>query len=155
MLPSDSESEPSPSSTRYVQKKSGKTKVKQTKREKKIPYTKKKSTEVQKSNKKDITQEELSKSVGEKKIISRVPIARQNSTEPLNNLLSVYNITDNSAAAAAAAAAATVAAPENLVKKDSVKQASFLTEKINFLTGNVVFLPENTKCGELREFFQN
>ena len=153
MLPSDSESEPSPSSTRYVQKKSGKTKVKQTKREKKIPYTKKKSTEVQKSNKKDITQEELSKSVGEKKIISRVPIARQNSTEPLNNLLSVYNITDNSAAAAAAAA--TVAAPENLVKKDSVKQASFLTEKINFLTGNVVFLPENTKCGELREFFQN
>ena len=100
-------------------------------------YTKRKSTEVQKSCKKDITQEELSslKSVGEKKIISRVPIARQSSTEPFNNLLSVYKITDNSAAAAAP-----VAAPENLVVKKlekSVKQASFLTEKINFLTGNV------------------
>ena len=63
---------------RYAQNKTGKTKIKQTRTDKKNPVHKKK--EVKKSTKKEVPQEKehsgSAAGTGERKIISRIPITR-------------------------------------------------------------------------------
>lgn len=126
MIPSDFSDETSENSFHAADEKNFIRKRKTDKKNKKktpSPY--------QKNNKKDNTGSQTSQNSKEKdkseKIVRRIPITRAESSSVINPLNTLLGVKDFSTAAAAA----------TIQKQPSLQAQSSLSEKINFLTGNL------------------